>query len=85
MVMKEIQNGYLEADRTKSPPARVPGYEAAFGDPYVFLPELPACDFRTKKLVVESCCGATEKTHCSELDAFVTREQCLKCETTHDE
>ena len=80
--MKTLDNGYLEADRTKSPPAIPEGFEPAFGDPYIFLPALHPCEDREKRLVTKGCCGVTEKLYCDIANEFVTRKKCKECVKT---
>jgi len=79
VIMKILDNGYLEADRSIAPPMAPDGFEVAFGDPYVFLPVLPPCRDRTKKIVVSECCGATEKILCQNKQDHVTRGECAGC------
>jgi len=76
---RRIQNGYLIAPRRGVIPTPPEGYEVAHGDPYVFLPKLPECSLREKRLIKRSCCGTTERLYCKNREEFTTRLNCQEC------
>lgn len=49
-------NGDIQFIHRGNPPMVVPGYEPDDGDPYLFHPILPPCNYRKMVLLVLSCC-----------------------------
>ena len=77
---RKLANGYLIAPHRGYPPTPPEGYEAAYGDPYVFLPKLPDCPHRDKKLIPRSCCGGViERLYCVLTAEYKKRTDCAEC------
>lgn len=78
---RKLENGYLIAPRRGEAPPPPEGYEAAFGDPFVFLPKLNDCKYRGSRIIKRSCCDPIQKLTCSlnGSEEFTTRLKCQGC------
>lgn len=79
---RKISNGFLIAPRRGEIPTPPDGYEVAVGDPFVFLPVLPNCDYRERRIIQRSCCGAMERVFCNKIHEFTTRTGCQECKNS---
>ena len=77
--IRQVDTGVLIAPRRGEAPDPPEGYEAAPGDPYVFLKILPDCTDREIKTVNKACCGPTERVYCHDQDGYVMRSDCHEC------
>ena len=77
---RRLDNGYLIAPKRGTPPVPPDGYEAAYGDPFVFLPSMPECADREKRVIKRSCCDPIQRLFCKLEQQFVTRLHCQGCD-----
>lgn len=77
---RKFADGTLAAPRRGKPPSPPEGYEAT-GDPYICVPILVACEYRTTKEVKRACCSRmTTVMWCETLDRKITKLTCQACE-----
>ncbi len=76
-----LANGDIQFIKRGDPPMVVPGYEVDAGDPYIFHPVLPPCQYRTFKLLVLSCCPSGKNVrHCTKFGFLsMPPETCISC------
>ena len=79
-------DGTLAAPKTGGIPPKAPeGYEPAPWDPWMFLPALVPCEYRTKKKPKDSCCGRSPQLFCNYVNDSITRPDCMKCQATPED
>ena len=76
---RKYADGTMAAPRRGKPPVPPEGYEAT-SDPYICVPILVECEWRTTKSVKRACCNQMIDTMwCETLDRKITKLTCQAC------
>ena len=75
---RESPDGSLLAPRRGRPPACPDGFETDPQDPYICLPILETCQYRSWKEPDCQSCGSP-RLHCAFVDKNITRKTCIIC------
>lgn len=77
-----IHGGRLEAVRRGSPPPAPAGYEQSSYDPFIYIPILAPCQYRSEIMEVNVSCGCSKgmALFCNHFNHKVLPQECRKCE-----